>query len=136
MPQHETSVQAGIPIGLDLVRGRANDKKGHADNIVDEMIAHIGNIFFATGHLPYTSPYVLDLSLEELARRVAVNRNPIGAVHIACIQSKDGGDFGRILVEKLLVGDPFGCRHDDVSLPLTTVSRGRSLVFAAMPAGS
>lgn len=50
--QLATAMEANILQRLDLIWGGPDDQQRAADNLVDEIIADLGNLFFPTGHLP------------------------------------------------------------------------------------
>ena len=54
--QYAATVEAGIDKAFKLIFTGAGDNNRLVDNLVNMVVAHFGDIFFATGHLPDFGP--------------------------------------------------------------------------------
>jgi len=74
-------VQTGVGVGLDLVGSRAHHHKGVAPDLVEHVVAHLGDVALPAGELPDPSPQPLDLQVVPVAGDV-VGDVDIGAPQI------------------------------------------------------
>ena len=56
--QLAAAMQASIVVGADLACRGARDDEGFSDDLVDMIVARVGDILFAAGHLPDLRPDV------------------------------------------------------------------------------
>ena len=86
----------------------AHDDVRTAGDVVHDVIADVRDGLLAARHLPHAVPQLVSFELEELGRRVALDRNGHRAVVEGRLAPEDRRHFAAVLVEELLVGDPRG----------------------------
>ena len=83
--QHTPAMPADVAVGRDRVGGGPDDEHRDAGDLVVEVIADLGDVFLAAGHLPHPLPHRLDLDTVELGRRVPRHRDPQLVVTHRCL---------------------------------------------------
>jgi hypothetical protein len=77
--EHSSAMRAGVVEGPDLVRRGSHDDDRILTDLIDELIAHLGDLLLPAGDLPDTRPEPLLLQRSELARDIVLRRNKIRA---------------------------------------------------------
>ena len=67
--QELAPVQARVPEPLELVWSAANDEERQVGHVVDEVVAHVGDVVLVAGHLPHALPHLLHLEVMELREK-------------------------------------------------------------------
>ena len=65
-PQQAAAVQAHVVERLDRARAAAHDEVRAAGDVVDQVVADVGEVLLAAGHLPGAVPHLRPFELEEL----------------------------------------------------------------------
>ena len=120
----------------DGVWRRPDDQHRDAGDLVVDVVADLGDVFLAAGHLPHPLPHRLDLDAVELGRGVPRHRDPQLPVTHRCLPAVHIGHRPRVVVQQSLVqGSLGGCieQHAHRSLAF---SSGKSLGLPGTPAGS
>ena len=71
-------------------------------DVVDDVVADLGDVLLAAGHLPDPGPEPLLLELVAGARQVVVLRHVGQPVQVGALLAQEVGDAMRVLVEKVL----------------------------------
>src|SRR6202007_2407617 len=67
-----------------------DDDKAVGADVVDVVVANLGDVVFAAGHLPGAGPQLLELALGELRIDVAVLRDVLAAEIFVALAARPG----------------------------------------------
>ena len=76
LAQLAAPVQAGVAVGLDLVGGGADDQERQVRDVVDVVVADLGDLFLQASELPHAAPQPLDFKVVDVLRVVDAGRHP------------------------------------------------------------
>jgi hypothetical protein len=95
-------VQARVVVGPDLVGGRAHDDEVVVGDLVDVVVADLGDVVLTAHELPHLAPDLLDLGVVPRPRGVAVEGEVLDAEVVVAVVAQDVGHRTAVVVEVLL----------------------------------
>ena len=77
--QHRAAVQTRVYIGMNVILSgaSAHHYQRVVDNVVNDMVSDIRNVFQTTSPLPGFTPNLLDLLVVIVFRKIAFDRNVV-----------------------------------------------------------
>jgi len=106
LAQLAAPVQAGVAVGLDLAGSGADDQERQVCDVVDVVIADLGNLLREAGELPRAAPQPLDFKVMDILRVVHAGRHPRVARCVLADSPQHLRHWVRVVVEQLVVTDP------------------------------
>ena len=106
LAQLAAPVQAGVAVGLDLVGGGADNQERQVRDVIDVVVADLGDLFGEAGELPRAAPQSLDFQVMDVVRVVHPGRHPRVARQVLADSPQDVRYRMRVVVEQLVIADP------------------------------
>ena len=119
------AVQAGVEVGLDLVRRGAHDDQVVVADLVEVVVADLGDVVGAAGELPHLAPDLLHLAVVPLPRDVAVDRQVLRAEVVVAVVEQHGRNGSAVVAQVLLHADALGAQARFLLLGLQVGGRSR-----------
>ena len=63
LAQFASTMQARVAVRLDLIGSRTNQQEGQVSDVVDVVVADLGDLFFKAHKLPDAAPQLLDFEV-------------------------------------------------------------------------
>jgi hypothetical protein len=96
-------MKAGVVEGLELVFSGTNDQEREMRDVVDVIVADVGNVVLVASHLPDLLPDLLDLEVMEFPGEVTFDRNAGRAGWHGGLDAEDVPNGVAVLIEQLQI---------------------------------